>query len=133
MNGSFLGLVLPGVQWRSSAPGAHRTCVPGKPFDPTFVLGCAPCNVISDILFHQRFDYKDSTSLRLQKLFNENMYLFSSPWAQVKPLSAFVLSPHSPLATSVRLGGKGRDTRIVWTDRPAHSFRRLGEPDAARC
>ncbi|XP_053778258.1 cytochrome P450 2E1 [Desmodus rotundus] len=55
----------------------------GKPFDPTFVLGCAPCNVISDILFHQRFDYKDSTSLRLQKLFNENMYLFSSPWAQL--------------------------------------------------
>ncbi|KAM5321604.1 cytochrome P450 2E1 isoform 2-T2 [Glossophaga mutica] len=55
----------------------------GQPFDPTFLLGRAPCNVITDILFSQRFDYNDNTSLRLQRLFNENMYLNSSSWAQL--------------------------------------------------
>ncbi|XP_070287892.1 cytochrome P450 2E1 isoform X1 [Myotis yumanensis] len=52
----------------------------GQPFDPTFVVGSAPCNVIADILFHKRFDYEDRTSLRLQTLFNENLYLISTPW-----------------------------------------------------
>uniref|UniRef100_A0A8B9XXY1 Cytochrome P450 2E1 n=1 Tax=Bos mutus grunniens TaxID=30521 RepID=A0A8B9XXY1_BOSMU len=55
----------------------------GQPFDPTFVVGFAPYNVISDILFHKRFDYKDQTSLRLMSLFNENFYLLSSPWIQL--------------------------------------------------
>ncbi|XP_015428201.1 PREDICTED: cytochrome P450 2E1 [Myotis davidii] len=52
----------------------------GQPFDPTFVVGYAPCNVIADILFRKRFDYEDRTSLRLQTLFNENLYLLSTPW-----------------------------------------------------
>ncbi|KAI4530329.1 hypothetical protein MG293_019221 [Ovis ammon polii] len=55
----------------------------GQPFDPTFVIGFAPYNVISDILFHKRFDYKDKTGLRLMSLFNENFYLLSTPWIQL--------------------------------------------------
>ncbi|XP_010636845.1 cytochrome P450 2E1 isoform X2 [Fukomys damarensis] len=55
----------------------------GQPFDPTFLLGCAPCNVIADILFHRRFDYKDKTCLRLMRLFNEDFYLLSTPWLQL--------------------------------------------------
>ncbi|XP_049501924.1 cytochrome P450 2E1 [Panthera uncia] len=55
----------------------------GQPFDPTFVLGYAPCNVISDILFHKRFDYTDQTGLRIQKLFNENFHLLSTSWLQL--------------------------------------------------
>ncbi|XP_007173395.2 cytochrome P450 2E1 isoform X1 [Balaenoptera acutorostrata] len=55
----------------------------GQPFDPTFVIGFAPYNVISDILFHKRADYNDKTALRMLSLFNENFYLLSSPWIQL--------------------------------------------------
>ncbi|XP_061047587.1 cytochrome P450 2E1 [Eubalaena glacialis] len=55
----------------------------GQPFDPTFVIGFAPYNVISDILFHKRVDYNDKTALRMLSLFNENFYLLSSPWIQL--------------------------------------------------
>uniref|UniRef100_H0V296 Cytochrome P450 2E1 n=1 Tax=Cavia porcellus TaxID=10141 RepID=H0V296_CAVPO len=56
----------------------------GQPFDPTFLIGGAPFNVIADILFHRRFDYKDKTCLRLMHLFNEDFYLLSTPWLQEK-------------------------------------------------
>ncbi|XP_004580216.2 cytochrome P450 2E1 isoform X1 [Ochotona princeps] len=55
----------------------------GQPFDPTYIVGCAPFNVISDILFNHRFDYQDKQALRLMSLFNENFYLLSTPWIQV--------------------------------------------------
>ncbi|XP_045710034.1 cytochrome P450 2E1 isoform X2 [Phyllostomus hastatus] len=71
----FLGRLFAAAEGRSSAPRLTRSCCPGQPFDPTFLLGRAPCNVIADILFGRRFDYDDGTSLRLQRLFNENMYL----------------------------------------------------------
>lgn len=61
-------------------------CLPGQPFDPTYIVGCAPFNVISDILFNYRFDYQDKQALRLMSLFNENFYLLSTPWLQVRPL-----------------------------------------------
>ncbi|XP_014712379.1 cytochrome P450 2E1 [Equus asinus] len=54
----------------------------GQPFDPTFVLGGGPFNVIADILFHKHFDYEDKTCQRLMHLFNENFYLLSTPWLQ---------------------------------------------------
>nr|XP_042141624.1 cytochrome P450 2E1 isoform X2 [Peromyscus maniculatus bairdii] len=55
----------------------------GQPFDPTFLIGCAPCNVIADILFHKRFEYNDKKCRRLMSLFNENFYLLSTPWIQL--------------------------------------------------
>ncbi|NP_001254680.1 cytochrome P450 2E1 precursor [Callithrix jacchus] len=55
----------------------------GQPFEPTFLIGCAPCNVIADILFRKRFDYDDEKFLRLMHLFNENFYLLSTPWLQL--------------------------------------------------
>ncbi|XP_072827771.1 cytochrome P450 2C18-like [Vicugna pacos] len=54
-----------------------------SPCDPTFILGCAPCNVICSIIFHNRFDYKDQTFLNIMKKFNENTRIMSSPWIQV--------------------------------------------------
>ncbi|XP_037687563.1 cytochrome P450 2E1 isoform X1 [Choloepus didactylus] len=54
----------------------------GQPFDPTFLVGGGPCNVISDILFRRRFDYNDETCVRMMTLFNENFYLLSTPWLQ---------------------------------------------------
>ncbi|XP_008684363.1 cytochrome P450 2E1 [Ursus maritimus] len=55
----------------------------GQPFDPTFLLGFAPCNVIADILFCKHFDYTDETGLRIQRLFNENFHLLSTGWLQL--------------------------------------------------
>ncbi|KAB0350950.1 hypothetical protein FD754_015807 [Muntiacus muntjak] len=55
----------------------------GLPCDPTFILGCAPCNVICSIIFQNRFDYKDQTFLNLMKTINENIKILGSPWMQV--------------------------------------------------
>uniref|UniRef100_A0A8I5N1I1 unspecific monooxygenase n=1 Tax=Papio anubis TaxID=9555 RepID=A0A8I5N1I1_PAPAN len=55
----------------------------GSPCDPTFILGCAPCNVICSIVFHKRFDYKDQQFLNLMDKLNENVKIASSPWIQI--------------------------------------------------
>ncbi|XP_027696455.1 cytochrome P450 2C23-like [Vombatus ursinus] len=55
----------------------------GQPTDPTFILDCAPCNVICSILFHDRFDYNDEKFLKLMNLLNENFRLLSLPWTQL--------------------------------------------------
>uniref|UniRef100_A0A8C9PU48 unspecific monooxygenase n=1 Tax=Spermophilus dauricus TaxID=99837 RepID=A0A8C9PU48_SPEDA len=51
-----------------------------SPCDPTFLLGCAPCNVICSVIFHNRFDYKDQHFLYFMEKFNENVKILSSPW-----------------------------------------------------
>nr|XP_045217159.1 cytochrome P450 2C9 [Macaca fascicularis] len=55
----------------------------GSPCDPTFILGCAPCNVICSIIFHKRFDYKDQQFLKVMEKLNENVKIASSPWIQI--------------------------------------------------
>ncbi|XP_011819320.1 PREDICTED: cytochrome P450 2C21-like isoform X2 [Colobus angolensis palliatus] len=55
-----------------------------SPCDPTFLLGCVPCNVISSIIFQNRFDYRDQKFLTLMKYFNENFESVSSPWIPEK-------------------------------------------------
>ncbi|XP_036590331.1 cytochrome P450 2C23-like [Trichosurus vulpecula] len=55
----------------------------GHPTDPTFILGCAPCNVICSILFRDRFKYNDKKFLYLMKLLNENFHLLNTPWTQL--------------------------------------------------
>uniref|UniRef100_A0A8D2E3F9 unspecific monooxygenase n=1 Tax=Sciurus vulgaris TaxID=55149 RepID=A0A8D2E3F9_SCIVU len=54
-----------------------------SPCDPTFILGCAPCNVICSIIFHSRFDYEDLRFLNFMRKLNESLEILSSPWIQV--------------------------------------------------
>ncbi|XP_052618601.1 cytochrome P450 2C25-like isoform X3 [Peromyscus californicus insignis] len=54
----------------------------GAPCDPTFILSCAPCNVICSIIFQNRFDYKDQDFLNLMEKMEENIRILSSPWLQ---------------------------------------------------
>nr|XP_034366564.1 cytochrome P450 2C54 isoform X2 [Arvicanthis niloticus] len=54
----------------------------GSPCDPTFILGCAPCNVICSIIFQDRFDYKDQNFLNLMEKLNEITKILSTPWLQ---------------------------------------------------
>uniref|UniRef100_A0A8D1I0C2 unspecific monooxygenase n=1 Tax=Sus scrofa TaxID=9823 RepID=A0A8D1I0C2_PIG len=55
-----------------------------SPCDPTFILDCAPCNVICSIIFQNRFDYTDQDFLTLLEKFHENLNILSSPWIQEK-------------------------------------------------
>ncbi|XP_052618670.1 cytochrome P450 2C25-like isoform X3 [Peromyscus californicus insignis] len=54
----------------------------GSPCDPTFILSCAPCNVICSIIFQNRFDYNDQDFLTFMDKVNENVRILSSPWLQ---------------------------------------------------
>ncbi|XP_006527235.1 cytochrome P450 2C54 isoform X1 [Mus musculus] len=54
----------------------------GSPCDPTFILGCAPCNVICSIIFQDRFDYKDRDFLNLLEKLDEISKILSTPWLQ---------------------------------------------------
>ncbi|XP_036591522.1 cytochrome P450 2C44-like [Trichosurus vulpecula] len=54
-----------------------------QPFDPTFILGCAPCNVISSILFHHRFNYDNEKFLSIMRISGENFNLLNTPMAQL--------------------------------------------------
>ncbi|XP_073934798.1 cytochrome P450 2C3-like isoform X3 [Castor canadensis] len=55
----------------------------GSPCDPSFLLSCVPCNVISSIIFQNRFDYSDQKFHTLTKYFKENANIVSSPWIQL--------------------------------------------------
>ncbi|KAL1788042.1 cytochrome P450 2C55, partial [Sigmodon hispidus] len=55
----------------------------GSLCDPTFILSCAPSNVICSVVFHNRFDYKDKNFLNLMEKLNENFKIMNSPWMQV--------------------------------------------------
>nr|XP_040128308.1 cytochrome P450 2C16-like [Ictidomys tridecemlineatus] len=72
---------------RKSLRHVSMLCAPsvaceGSPCDPTFILGCAPCNVICSIIFKNRFDYQDPDFLTLVKKLNENVRIMSSAWAK---------------------------------------------------
>uniref|UniRef100_A0A8I5YN29 Uncharacterized protein n=1 Tax=Pongo abelii TaxID=9601 RepID=A0A8I5YN29_PONAB len=54
-----------------------------SPCDPTFLLGCVPCNVISSIIFQNRFDYSDQKFQALMKCFNEIFENASTSWIQL--------------------------------------------------
>ncbi|XP_004680661.1 PREDICTED: cytochrome P450 2C9-like isoform X1 [Condylura cristata] len=51
--------------------------------DPTFILACAPCNIICSVIFQNRFDYKDPVFLNIMEILNENIKILSSPWIQI--------------------------------------------------
>ncbi|XP_054437326.1 cytochrome P450 2C23-like [Pteronotus mesoamericanus] len=54
-----------------------------QPFDPSFILSCAACNVICSILFKERFQYQDKKFLFLMDLLGLNFRRLSPVWNQV--------------------------------------------------
>ncbi|XP_041517074.1 cytochrome P450 2C26-like isoform X2 [Microtus oregoni] len=54
----------------------------GSPYDPSFILTCAPCNVICSIIFQNRFEYNDQVFVSLIEKLNANSKILSSLWAQ---------------------------------------------------
>uniref|UniRef100_A0A8C5R7D6 unspecific monooxygenase n=1 Tax=Leptobrachium leishanense TaxID=445787 RepID=A0A8C5R7D6_9ANUR len=55
----------------------------GQPVDPTYYFSKAVSNVISSVVFGNRFEYEDKDFLRLLNLLNETFRGFSSVWAQM--------------------------------------------------
>ncbi|XP_040847781.1 cytochrome P450 2C16-like isoform X4 [Ochotona curzoniae] len=78
--------------------------------DPTFILGCAPCNVICSIIFHNRFDYKDKDFLKLMEKLNEDIKNLSSPWLQEKNSPQSEFNYESLVITVSDLFGAGTET-----------------------
>ncbi|XP_044521698.1 cytochrome P450 2C1-like isoform X2 [Gracilinanus agilis] len=82
----------------------------GQFFDPTFILGCAPCNVICSILFNNRFNYDDKTFLNLMRMLNENFRLLNTPWIQEKLNPQSVFNYKELTATGSNLFAAGTET-----------------------
>ncbi|XP_025773661.1 cytochrome P450 2C21 isoform X2 [Puma concolor] len=55
-----------------------------SPCDPTFLLGCASCNVICSVVFQNRFEYDDEKFSILINYFHENLLISSNSWIQEK-------------------------------------------------
>ncbi|XP_074092457.1 cytochrome P450 2C23-like [Macrotis lagotis] len=77
-----------------------------QPFDPAFILGCAPCNVISSILFHQRFNYDNEKFLSMMNLLSENLILLNSTMAQlynnIPWLLRYFPGPHKKFFSNIK-------------------------------
>ncbi|XP_069316152.1 cytochrome P450 2C20-like isoform X2 [Eulemur rufifrons] len=78
--------------------------------DPTFILGCAPCNVICSIVFQSRFDYKDQNFLTLMERFNKNFKILSSTWMQEKHNSQSEFTMENLVSTVSDLFVAGTET-----------------------
>lgn len=55
----------------------------GAPCDPSFLLACVPCNVISAVIFQHRFDYNDEILQKITEDFYRIIKTLESPWAQL--------------------------------------------------
>ncbi|XP_056652201.1 cytochrome P450 2F2-like [Monodelphis domestica] len=70
----------------------------GAPFDPTFFLSCAGSNIISSLVFGDRFAYDDPKFLELMALINSNWRIMSSFWGQLlfifPKIMGFLPGPH---------------------------------------
>uniref|UniRef100_A0A8C5R0K5 unspecific monooxygenase n=1 Tax=Leptobrachium leishanense TaxID=445787 RepID=A0A8C5R0K5_9ANUR len=65
----------------------------GQPVDPTYYFSKAVSNVISSVVFGNRFEYEDKEYLRLLNLLNQLFRDFSSVWAQVGNANDHLLLP----------------------------------------
>ncbi|XP_054975244.1 cytochrome P450 2C21-like [Sorex araneus] len=81
-----------------------------SPCDPTFLLGCAPCNVICSIIFQNRYEYSDKKFLTLMEYFNENLKILSSSWIQEKHDKASEFTLDNLVTTIWEIFGAGTET-----------------------
>ncbi|XP_021555500.1 cytochrome P450 2C41 isoform X2 [Neomonachus schauinslandi] len=80
------------------------------PCDPTFVLGCASCNVICSVIFQHHFDYTDQTLIGFLKRFNENFRILSSPWIHEKYNEQLEFTSENLINTAADLFAAGTGT-----------------------
>ncbi|XP_062959279.1 cytochrome P450 2C18-like isoform X2 [Cynocephalus volans] len=81
-----------------------------SPCDPTFILGCAPCNVICSIIFQNRFDYKDQNFLNLMEKFSENIRIQGTLWILEKHIQPSEFTIENLISTVSDLFIAGTET-----------------------
>ncbi|XP_030190844.1 cytochrome P450 2C21 isoform X2 [Lynx canadensis] len=82
-----------------------------SPCDPTFLLGCAPCNVICSVVFQNRFEYDDEKFSILINYFHENLLISSNSWIQL--CNAFPLLIHFPGCHNVLLKNIANQCKFI--------------------
>ncbi|KAJ8388418.1 hypothetical protein AAFF_G00132940 [Aldrovandia affinis] len=75
----------------------------GLPFDPQLILNNAVSNIISCLVFGERFEYTDSNFQDLLRLLSEALYLEGSIWVQMYNIFPWIMrrvpGPHRKLFT----------------------------------
>ncbi|XP_057633327.1 cytochrome P450 2C26-like isoform X4 [Chionomys nivalis] len=82
----------------------------GSPYDPSFILACAPCNVICSIIFQNRFEYEDQIFVTLIEKLNVNSKILSSRWVQENRNQQSIYTRENLTATLIDLFVGGTDT-----------------------
>ncbi|XP_030073221.1 cytochrome P450 2G1-like isoform X4 [Microcaecilia unicolor] len=80
------------------------------PFDPTFFFSRSVSNVISSVVFGDRFDYEDGNFLILLSLINDTFRIFSSIWVQEKNSTLSEFSMENLVITTLDLFSAGTET-----------------------
>ncbi|XP_053577677.1 cytochrome P450 2A5 isoform X1 [Bombina bombina] len=74
-----------------------------KPFDPAIIISKAVSNVISSVVFGQRFEYDDTRFHRMLDIFYETFELMSSTWGQIQSMVPMIMNhipgPHQKITT----------------------------------
>ncbi|XP_057634291.1 cytochrome P450 2C70-like isoform X2 [Chionomys nivalis] len=55
----------------------------GSPCDPSYLLACVPCNVISAVIFQHRYDYNDEIFREFMEQSFRTLEVLASPWVQL--------------------------------------------------
>uniref|UniRef100_A0A8C4QFT8 Uncharacterized protein n=1 Tax=Eptatretus burgeri TaxID=7764 RepID=A0A8C4QFT8_EPTBU len=77
----------------------------GKAFEPTFFLNAAVSNVICSVIFGDRFDYDNTTFVKLLAVVNDEVQLLGSIWTQLYnafPLLRYIPGPQLCMARESR-------------------------------
>ncbi|XP_052618981.1 cytochrome P450 2C70 isoform X3 [Peromyscus californicus insignis] len=82
----------------------------GSPCDPSFLLACVPCNVISAVIFQHRFDYNDEIFQEFVENFYRTVKTLASPWAQEKQNKNSEFTMENLVITISDLFGAGTET-----------------------
>ncbi|ERE77712.1 cytochrome P450 2C70-like isoform 2, partial [Cricetulus griseus] len=82
----------------------------GAPCDPSFLLACVPCNVISAVIFQHRFDYNDEIFQKVTESFHRIIKALESPWAQEKQNKKSEFTMENLVATISDLFSAGTET-----------------------
>nr|XP_020642669.1 cytochrome P450 2A6-like [Pogona vitticeps] len=64
----------------------------GKPFDPTYILSRSVSNVISSIVFGNRFDYQDQEFLSMLTKLLDIFRFASTPWGQLYDMFSGIMN-----------------------------------------
>ncbi|XP_057634293.1 cytochrome P450 2C70-like isoform X4 [Chionomys nivalis] len=82
----------------------------GSPCDPSYLLACVPCNVISAVIFQHRYDYNDEIFREFMEQSFRTLEVLASPWVQANHLEYIEFTMENLVITISDLFGAGTET-----------------------